>query len=376
MEQTQTEITTNVNASRNLNIELLRVIAVFSIVFYHYFITMLSLPSDIYFFFEALAQVAMITFFAISGFGLYLHFEKSYRSYPQFLKHRLSHLLPHYYLSIIFVIVSSGTVFLSTWGIKIVISHFLCIQNLSLTWQSNINGVTWTVALMVQFYLISPLIYRLIKKDSRFVCLFIIIALVCRYLSGVIVTQLEADSIYYVICNIRQLPMTIDIFALGMLAAKISSYKKDILCKIGKLGHRLSLLAFLATLLLIVTCYFLLISSFGVWDPTTSPVLWVISWETILGIALSGLLIGLRHSNTIVVSNGGGIIGRTVQRLSACSMIVYYYHMILRDNLLNSGWISFLYANFPIAAILIIVIIVMLFSMWLSRFEFSRTGKK
>lgn len=57
-------------------------------------------------------------------------------------------------------------------------------------------------------------------------------------------------------------------------------------------------------------------------------------------------------------------------------MIVYYYHMILRDNLLNSGWISFLYANFPIAAIFIIVIIVMLFSMWLSRFEFSRTGKK
>ena len=306
MGQTQTEITTNVNASRNLNIELLRVIAVFSIVFYHYFITMLSLPSDIYFFFEALAQVAMITFFAISGFGLYLHFEKSYRSYPQFLKHRLSHLLPHYYLSIIFVIVSSGTVFLSTWGIRIVISHFLCIQNLSLTWQSNINGVTWTVALMVQFYLISPLIYRLIKKDSHFVCLFIIIALVCRYLSGVIVTQLEADSTYYVICNIRQLPMTIDIFALGMLAAKISSYKKNILCTIGKLGHRLSLLAFLATFLLIVTCHFLLISSFGVWDPTTSPVLWVISWETILGLAISWLIIVLRYSNTAMSTNGGG----------------------------------------------------------------------
>lgn len=192
------------NASRNLNIELLRVIAVFSIVFYHYFITMLPLPSYIYFFFEALAQVAMITFFTISGFGLYLHFEKSYRSYPQFLKHRLSHLLPHYYLSIIFVIVSSGTVFLSTWGINIVISYFLCIQNLSLTWQSNINGVTWTVALMVQFYLISPLIYRLIKLDSRFVCLFIIIASILShspthcympFLSHIIIRGVGSDDI-------------------------------------------------------------------------------------------------------------------------------------------------------------------------------------
>ena len=58
---------------------------------------------------------------------------------------------------ILFVVFTTGTVYFSAWGYKIVLSNFLCIQNLNLQWQG-LNGVTWTVALMVQFYLVSPLI--------------------------------------------------------------------------------------------------------------------------------------------------------------------------------------------------------------------------
>lgn len=299
---------TKASSSRNLNIELLRVVAVFSIVFYHYFITMLSLSSSQYLFLEALAQTAMIAFFSISGFGLYLYFEKGKRTYFQFLKHRLTHLLPQYYLNILFVVFTTGTVYFSAWGYKIVLSNFLCIQNLNLQWQG-LNGVTWTVALMVQFYLVSPLIYHLMRRNSFFIFLFIVIAMVCRYISGAIVTHLEVDAVYYVVCNIRQLPMTIDIFALGMLAAKLSNSAKHYLHRFSNLSHPLSIVAFSVIFLAIVICHNFCISKFnGMWDPTTSPVLWVISWETILGIAISGLIVVLRYSNTVPLTGGGLII--------------------------------------------------------------------
>lgn len=52
-------------------------------------------------------------------------------------------------------------------------------------------------------------------------------------------------------------------------------------------------------------------------------------------------------------------------------MSVYYYHMVLRDNLMKSEWISFLCNNYPILSIFLIAIIVTLFAMFISQFRFK-----
>lgn len=354
--------------TRNYNIELLRIVAVFSIVFYHYVLTMTTPTGETTLYAEAFAQFAMISFFAISGFGLFLYFEREKPTYLQFIKHRFSRLIPHYYLCLVIVLLTSGTAYISSWGYKYILSYFLFVQNLSLTAQSAINGALWTVALMAQFYLVAPFVYKGIKKHPAITTLSLVLfSIICRLLFDNLVTLKDLEPIYYVVSNIRQLPTTIDIFTIGMFAAYLcnSSSLKPINEKVKRINPIIAVTIFFGLWLLIVIIFkHMLQSNNGLWEPAYSPMLWICSWETLLGVCVMFILIYLFNINI----NFNSLQGKATNCLSSISMLVYYYHMPIKENLMQSEFIIYLLGNTPpLIPILLVAIIVTGFALILKR---------
>lgn len=177
---------------------------------------------------ESLAQLSMISFFVISGFGTWCYLERE-RSQNrksggiQFFVYRLKKIVPAYYFCIAIVVLVTTPVYLSSqW--KAIPVYLLFLQNVFPEYSGSINGVTWTIALMVQFYLVAPLIYALFcKMKWKLYPAAIAFSAMAKFLLGQYITMMIAENgdatFYYVIANIRQLPTTIDHFVAGMCVA-------------------------------------------------------------------------------------------------------------------------------------------------------------
>lgn len=312
---------------RNYNIELLRILAVFTIVFYHYALTMATLSSNQVLYAEAFAQIAMVSFFGISGFGLFLYFDKEKPSYIKFLRHRFSRLIPHYYFCLIVILLTTGSSFLSSWGLKYILGYVFFVQNLSLAVQSAIDGPLWTVALMAQFYIVAPIIYKCIKTHPIFTSVSAIsISILSRILFDTYITHMALDPVYYVVCNIRLLPSTIDIFTFGMTTAYFctSDLCDKLRKKLYQINSLLALFLFASAWLAIVFIFKQLLQyNNGLWEPAYSSMAWICTWESLLGLIVAGFLIFLFNINLDFSSR----LGKIAIILSSSSMLVYYYHM-------------------------------------------------
>lgn len=156
--------------TRNKNVEAVRGIAILGMLVYHY---MLSIPGfglsgKASIIVEGIGQFALISFFVISGFGSYTYFsylEENNESVSMktFLKKRLTKILPQYYLNIFVIIfLTSGLGYLSTNGIGRLLSSLLLVQNFFAS--GSVNGVTWTIAVLFQLYVVVKPLYYGVKK--------------------------------------------------------------------------------------------------------------------------------------------------------------------------------------------------------------------
>lgn len=205
----------------------IRALAVLIIVWYHFWQQSWLMPRIGTFSLDFVPRYGYLLvdmMILISGFCLFIPYARSMvykEDVPKtrdFYIKRIARILPSYYLALIIFFIFllfDGVVFNGTF-IKDIIMHLLCIHNWSLDtiFLSKFNGVVWTVAIEVQFYLIFPFIAkRFIKKPILTYSIMMIIGIVSTYIIGKNVNS--GNMPVYVNHFLTFIP----VFANGMLAA-------------------------------------------------------------------------------------------------------------------------------------------------------------
>lgn len=219
---------------RNKSIDIVRAIAILIIVFYHAY-TLTGNPYSGLFlsrFFELGGEVGVTLFFLISGFGIYLSLasddRKGQLTYGRFLRRRVVRILPQYYVCcVVLLLFTSQASLLSKAGLPHLITHALLIHNLWANTNGSINGALWTMGTVFQFYLISVLLYRAIKRRPVLTLVASVVAsMLCKYLIyHVGLAPRGAESILYFIYG-RQLLPALDNFVVGMFLSWLLSRPK------------------------------------------------------------------------------------------------------------------------------------------------------
>lgn len=270
-----------------------------------------------------------------------------------FFIYRLKKIVPAYYFCIFIVVLVATPVYLSSqW--KAIPVYLLFLQNLFPAYCGAINGATWTIALMVQFYLVAPLVYALFCKMKwklyPVAIVFSTLAkfLLERYITLTVTGNSDID-LYYVIANIRQLPTTIDHFVAGMCVAYF----------LNKRAYRISgkwCRIICVVLPLLAVSIFLNGWTFfnTVWGPSG----WTLVWMPLLGFLVAAFLFFLAQ----IQFSPRNVVNKMFLFISKYEYNIYLWHMILFSNIFNTEWYQKgLNSQWPFLAVFALIVLDCLF---------------
>lgn len=342
---------------RNKNIEALRGAAILMLLFYHYSVSLGYFKTPFFVMLdEAICQFSMIIFFVISGFGTYLHYKRSEIdqvsiTYGAYVKQRFKKIAPAYYFCMIFILLfTTGGGYLSANGLKAILIYGTFTQNLFPSVSGDINGVMWTIALFMQFYLISYPLYRAIEKwGIRIYPFFVIFSIICSKILCSFVAANSYPDMYYVIASIRQIFTTIDIFVLGMITSRFLN-KKKLRLFTDRTGISVSIFIMAASVLLFIICSFKIGALWGngikyyLWKPAVAIVIAVII------IIISPLT--FKYDT---------LLGRTIQFVSKVEYNTYLWHMVLFQNIKNTSYgFNVIAEKYPLLTIMFMILLAVL----------------
>jgi hypothetical protein len=220
------------NINKNLifrNIDLLRGFAAITVLIYHVIehLSWTNFPISGFLSWFRMGWVAVDMFFVISGFVIGLTVFNNINSknwrYSFCLK-RFYRIIPLHYLTILIWIIFIQPGFLFEKPLSNIGSHLLFIHNLSFYHIGSINGVNWSLATEMQFYLLMCIFGKFIfnARFYTFSILFIVLAWVWRYLA-IIYPYYPADLplTYTHFSFVTQLVGMLDEFAFGLILAKL-----------------------------------------------------------------------------------------------------------------------------------------------------------
>lgn len=318
------------------HIDLLRAVAALLVVVYHMdALGSLALRGDVWWTLPfRYGWVGVDLFLVISGFVITLSAAKAYGRAPQsfkwlFMQRRLRRLLPLYALTcVIFLFLVRPEVLMRPWDqfLVVVLSHAFFLQNLSHHTHGVINGVTWSLALEMQFYL--ALVFSVgvwLRLGAwRSVCVLVLLAWAWRYgttfflIPGVAVPHLQ-------VVYTTQLPGTLDAFGVGIGLALWVHQSQGVLPKLLRPGLVNTMVwTAVAGVLLSVSAFFLLQQNY--WAHAGM----VVFWRTLLalgfGAALAAVLV-------CPLPSGGAM--RLLHGLGQISYGIYLWHFLVLLSLLQ-----------------------------------------
>ncbi len=216
---------------RNKYIDILRTLAISYIIIYHIFaVANLKYKYNILNSILSIGgEIGVSIFFVISGFSIYklLEKKKDTYNYKNYIIDRIKRIGPHYYLSIIFVLLLTNcAIYIGYEYLLNIVSHIFFFHNLFYNCHGAINGVLWTMGVIFQFYLIAPFLKKAIDDHPIITTIgSIAITIAFKYiLFAIILPYYNANGMYYFIYG-RQLFTTLDAFVLGMLVSKVGGKK-------------------------------------------------------------------------------------------------------------------------------------------------------
>ena len=209
-------------------IDGLRAIAILMIVWFHIW-QQSWLSSNVNFhgfniYFDLIPRIGFLgveLLLFISGFGLFIPYvQKMIHKTPVsnlgvYAAKRFFRIAPSYYLNIFLLILLTQPFLNFKDGLWHTFTHIFFIHTFFPNSWGMINGVLWTVAIEVQFYIIFPLIAFFFTKKP-FATFLIMVAIALVYRTSV-ESQYPANIYYYV----NQLPAFFDFFAAGMFSCYI-----------------------------------------------------------------------------------------------------------------------------------------------------------
>jgi len=242
-------------------IDILRGLAVITIVIYHFFV-LLGLTNNVAFLYvNTLASLGVPLFFVISGYLIYRSVDRNVsqkgikRGVLSYFFHRLFRILPAYYFNLFIVFLMAGFImnqdyFYTDAFFKQFFSHLTFTSYF--TYQSTgfgINGAYWTLSIEMLWYIVVPFILFYFKRTRA---LLVIVLLSFIYIFGMshgwfdYYFDLDSSRANYALMHayyLSQLPGQINFFIAGILIYKYQYHLKL---------QRAYYAYFLATLLLLL----------------------------------------------------------------------------------------------------------------------------
>lgn len=217
-------------ASRYANVDVLRGVAALAVLVYHVIElghwNAFPMQGPLVAF--RLGWVGVDLFFVISGFVIALGVIRLHRAHPDefartFWSRRLARIVPLHLLTMAVWIAWVDPAF---FGGRIVSSalqlgaHVAFVHNLRPETFSSINGINWTLAVEMQFYLAVALLVRWIDRTPG-VLVFLACILVAWAWRGAMVLVHGHDDTWHLFMAVSQLPGQLDEFGAGILLAKL-----------------------------------------------------------------------------------------------------------------------------------------------------------
>ncbi len=165
----------------NFTVDLLKILFILFVLFYHHpdylgFI-IFNMPKDL---FSAFGNLGVAGFIILSGFGLTysaLREKRKKLNLSEFFKKRVVRILPLYYVALIVYIALHSKISLANF-----LSHIFLI-NVFIPEFAHNPGSLWFVGIIVQLYIVFPLLLHLLKKNPKLLAASsIAIFIITRYL--------------------------------------------------------------------------------------------------------------------------------------------------------------------------------------------------
>ena len=265
-------------------------------------------------------------FLVISGFVITLSASRERERHPQgfqlrFMLRRLRRVLPLYLLTCVVYVFLVRPEILGRPPeelLVLVLSHALFLQNLSQNTHGVFNGVTWSLALEMQFYVALVFSIGLLLKLGawRALLLLVSVSLAWRYGTTFMLPPGEANPHMQFIYT-TQLPGTLDAFGIGIALSLL------VLNGQGFWARRLlpNWKNFLLWLLLTIGLLLVAGTLFLTWSNYWRHISMVIFWRTVLAMGFGA---ALAAAITCPLS-GGGLL-RPICYLGKISYGIYLWH--------------------------------------------------
>ncbi|WP_025886213.1 acyltransferase family protein [Asaia prunellae] len=213
-------------------IDVLRGFAAISVVIFHIIshFNWDSFPKSGPLVWFRIGWVAVDLFFVISGFVISLSAFSTLDKtsdrilyYRHFIRHRLARIVPlHYLTCLVFIVFIMPFMFFDHRAWWHIITHLLFIHNLFADHQGSINGVNWSLAAEMQFYLVIMFLAPYLKKVPWWGILIGSMIVAWSWRAAVfLTTDLHGPTgVFHRFVFETQLPGMIDEFACGILLAR------------------------------------------------------------------------------------------------------------------------------------------------------------
>lgn len=345
------------NSTRNLNIDWIRGIAILMVVIYH-----ITVVGNIKFKSEIIntlisagGDLGVTIFFILSGYSIYKVLANHKGTYLEYLKKRLAKLSPHYYISLaVALLLTPAAVYLSKDHIFNIVSHIFYFHNLFISFHGAISGVCWTLGVIFQFYIIAPLLNKILNKYPKItLTASIIITILCKGILYYIIlpSNDSLNAIYYFIYG-RQLITALDAFMIGMFISKYESKNK---CN--------NFIKYVELILLFAMIVLLLLYGYN-YNGLSNVLIYSQSLKGVFFFSLLSILIGLFiyvFSSLKIKMNI--VINQMVLSISKHEYAIYIWHLLILNSLLQySSFFQELVNSHPVVSTSVFLIVLTLIS--------------
>lgn len=219
-------------------IDILRGIAVISVVLYHFFVLLGLTDNNMFLYIHTFGSIGVPLFFVISGYLIYRSVDRNMsqkgtkKGLLNYSLHRFFRILPAYYfnLFIVFLMVAfivENDFFYSASFFRYFFSHLTFASYFThMSTGFGINGAYWTLSIEMLWYIIAPL-FLIFFKRTRVLLLIMLMSLLYIWSmgDGLFDSLLELDKEafnYRLLLHyyITQLPGQINYFIAGILIYK------------------------------------------------------------------------------------------------------------------------------------------------------------
>ncbi len=265
-------------------------------------------------------------FLVISGFviartALQGHATQGNKFRASFASRRFWRIAPLYYLTLlVFVVLIQPGLMLVPWRVLAahVASHLFFVHNLYSGTHGSINGVSWSVGLEMQFYLLMLLVTPWLARTNAWRTLLVVavFALGYRYLTTLIWPPGKAAPIVQFI-YVSQLPGVIDQFACGILLALTLHREQGMLLRHLKVGW-INFTAWTVIALPFLVLAIFLERNFRYWELTSM----ILGWRVLATLGFTALL-----AAALVFPSGALSLFAPLRYFGQISYGIYLWHM-------------------------------------------------